>query len=107
MNIQKMMQQAQQMQKKMQEAQEKLKNSDFEGQSGGGLIRVIIRGDFSTKEVFIDDSLIGADSEKEMLEDLMVAAFNDAKKKVEEATSGTMSDAMGGMNLPKDFKMPF
>jgi DNA-binding YbaB/EbfC family protein len=101
------MQQAQQMQKKMQDAQEKLKSSEFEGQSGGGLIKVILKGDFSAKEIFIDDSLIGKDAEKEMLEDLIVAAINDAKKKVEDGTAHTMSDAMGGMNLPKDFKMPF
>lgn len=107
MNIQKLMKQAQEMQKKMQGAQEELKQTEFEGTSGGGLVKVIIKGDFSTKEVFIDNSLVDKDAEKEMLEDLLVAAFNDAKKKVDSVTSGTMNDAMGGMNLPSDLKIPF
>lgn len=107
MNIQQLMQQAQQMQKKMQDAQEELKQSEFEGSAGGGLVKIVLKGDFLTKSILIDDSLVGKDSEKEMLEDLLVAAFNDAKKKVDNATSDAISGATGGMKLPPNMKMPF
>lgn len=101
MNIQKLMQQAQQMQRKMQAAQEGLKTVEVEGKSGGGLVRILMSGVAQVKKVHIDDSLIK--EEKEVLEDLLVAAFNDAKSKVDEEANSAMSDATGGMKLPGGF----
>jgi DNA-binding YbaB/EbfC family protein len=106
MNIQQMMKQAQQMQKKMADAQEKIAQSEFEGTSGGGLIKLTISGKGEVKKLKIDPSLIDP-SDPEVLEDLIVAAFNNAKKDADAATEGAMSGAMGGMGLPAGFKLPF
>ena len=105
MNIQQMMRQAQQMQRKMQENQQKLENTEFEGTSGNGLIKVKAMGNYAIKSVYIDKSLMNAD-EKDMLEDLLVVAFNDIMKKITEASDSSMSDATGGINL-KNLKLPF
>lgn len=105
MNIQQMMRQAQQMQKKMQENQQKLENTEFEGTSGNGLIKVKAMGNYTVKSVYIDKSLMNTD-EKDMLEDLLVVAFNDLMKKITEANDSSMSDATGGINL-KNIKLPF
>jgi DNA-binding YbaB/EbfC family protein len=106
MNIQQMMKQAQQMQKKMAAVQEKIAEAEFEGTSGGGMIKLVITGKGDMKNIKIDPSLIDP-SDPEMLEDLIVAAFNDAKKKADAASSDAMSGAMGGMGLPAGFKLPF
>ncbi len=106
MNIQQLMKQAQQVQKKMTEAQEKLAAAEYEGTSGGGLIKVTVNGKGELKSLKIDPSLIDP-QDPEVLEDLIVAAFNNAKKNADEAASGAMSDAMGGMGLPPGLKMPF
>ena len=105
MNIQQMMRQAQQMQRKMQENQQKLENTEFEGTSGNGLIKVKAMGNYAIKSVYIDKSLMNAD-EKDMLEDLLVVAFNDLMKKISDATNSSMSDATGGIDL-KNLKLPF
>lgn len=99
-----LMRQAQEMQKKMQEAQEKLTNTDFEGNSGGGLVKVVINGAGIVKKIDIDPSLIKID-EKDILEDLIVAAINDAKKKSDDSSADSMSSLAGGMNLPEGFKL--
>lgn len=99
-----LMRQAQEMQKKMQEAQEKLSNTDFEGNSGGGLVKVIVNGSGIAKKIEIDPSLIKSD-EKDILEDLVVAAFNDAKKKSDASSSDSMGSVTSGMNLPEGFKI--
>jgi len=106
MNIQKMMQQAQKMQKQMEEMQAKLAETEFEGTSGGGMIKVTINGKSELKKLSIDKSLVDPE-DVEMLEDLIVAGFNNAKKEADEASSDAMSGAMGGMGLPPGFKMPF
>jgi len=106
MNIQQLMKQAQAVQKKVSEAQDKIASSEFEGTSGGGLIKVSINGKGEVKKLKIDPTLIDP-TDPEVLEDLIVAAFNNAKKEADEATSGAMSSAMGGMGLPAGFKMPF
>ena len=106
MNIQQLMKQAQVVQKKMSEAQEKLAQSEYEGVSGGGLVKVVISGKGEFKKLKIDPSLIDP-SDPEVLEDLIIAAFNNAKKDADEAASGAMSGAMGGMGLPPGFKVPF
>lgn len=106
MNIQQLMKQAQAMQKKVADAQEKLAATEYEGVSGGGLIKVLINGSGDLKKLKIDPSLIDP-SDPEVLEDLIIAAFNNAKKDADEAASGAMSGAVGGMGLPPGFKLPF
>ena len=97
------MRQAQEMQKKMQQAQEDLANQSYEGSAGGGMIKVVITGSGLAKKIFIDDSLINKD-EKEILEDLLIAALNDAKKKSDDSSSDSLKAATSGINLPAGFK---
>ena len=106
MNIQQLMKQAQKMQKSMEETQEKLAATQYEGSAGGGMVKVVVTGKGELKSLKIDPSIISSD-DPEMLEDLIVAAFNKAKKEADEASSSAMSGAMSGMGLPAGFKMPF
>ena len=101
-----MMKQAQEMQKKMKELQEELANLEVEGLSGGGLVSVKVNGKGEVKKIKIDPSLMKPE-ETEILEDLIVAAFNEAKKKAEEASAEEMKKMAGGLNLPPGFKLPF
>ncbi len=105
MNIQGIMKQAQMMQKKMEEEQAKLAQEEIEGSSGGGMVKVVLNGKFDMKKLNIDKSLIDAD-ESEVLEDLIVAAYNDAKNKVDAKMQDSMSAMTGGMNLG-GLKLPF
>ena len=105
-NIGNMMKQAQQLQKKMSEAQEKLNNIEVEGSSGGGLVKVISSAKGDLKKITIDNSLLKVD-DKEILEDLLVAAVNDSKKKGEVATQEEMKSITGGLPLPPGMKLPF
>lgn len=105
MNIQQMMKQAQQMQKKLQEGQAALEKKEFEGVASGDSVKVTIMGTGLVKSINIKEDLINKD-EKDVLEDLLVVAFNDAKKKLDEESNSTMSAATGGMNL-NNFKLPF
>ena len=105
-NINKMMKQAQELQNKMSEAQKKVEQLEAEGSSGGGLIKIIIDGKNLVKSLHIDDSLINSE-EKEILEDLIVAAFNDAKEKIQKKISDEMSSITGGIKLPPGIKLPF
>lgn len=97
------MRQAQEMQKKMQKIQEELAEAEYEGSAAGGMVKVVISGSNLAKKITIDDSLINKD-EKEILEDLLIAAFNDAKKKCDEGSSNSMRAATNGMPLPAGFK---
>ena len=106
MNFNNMMKQAQDLQKKMAEAQKKVESLEAEGTSGGGLIKIIIDGKNNVKSVKIDDSLISKE-DVEILEDLILAAFNDGKEKIEKKISDEMSSITGGLQLPPGFKMPF
>jgi len=106
MNFNNMMKQAQDLQKKMAEAQKKVESLEAEGTSGGGLIKIIIDGKNNVKSVKIDDSLISKE-DVEMLEDLILAAFNDGKEKIQKKISDEMSSITGGLQLPPGFKMPF
>lgn len=106
MNLQKMMQQAQEVQKKMESAKQELETQEVKGVAGGGMVEIVLTGKGQAKRISIDDSLVQV-SDKEVLEDLLVAAINDARTKVDEASAKLMQDAMGGMPLPADFKMPF
>ena len=106
MNLQKMMKQAQEMQQKMADMQAKLEAEEVDGASGGGMVKVRINGKNMMLKVSIDDSLMKLE-EKEVLEDLLVAAYNDARGKVDSAFSDQMSQMTSGMNLPPGFKLPF
>jgi len=100
-----LMKQAQEMQEKMQKAQEEAAKAEVNGESGAGLVKVVMTGRHDVKKVIIDDSLMSED--KELLEDLLAAAVNDAVRKVEEKTQASMSKFGQGMDLPPGFKMPF
>lgn len=101
----KLMQQAQKMQEQMQEAQAELARMEVEGSAGGGMVKVTMTGKHEVRRVVIDDSLVGDD--REMLEDLVAAAMNDAVHRVEAETRERMAGMAGGMSLPEGFKMPF
>ncbi len=101
-----LMKQAQKMQVDMQKAQEEIANMEVQGQSGGGLVSVLINGRHECKRVNIDESLLD-DDDKEMLEDLIAAAFNDAAQRLESSSKGKMAGITDGINLPGGLKMPF
>ena len=105
-NFGNMMKQAQQLQKKMSDTQEKLNSIEVEGSSGGGLVKVISTAKGEIKRISIDDSLIKPE-EKEIAEDLIVAAINDAKQKGEAAAQEEMKKITGGISLPPGMKLPF
>jgi hypothetical protein len=99
------MKQAQQMQEQMQKAQQELADKDVHAEAGAGLVKIVMNGRHDVKSVSIDDSLLKED--KEVLEDLIAAAMNDAARKVEVNNQSAMSDLTGGMQMPAGFKMPF
>ncbi len=105
-NLGQMMKQAQEMQTRLAEMQAKLGEIEITGESGGGLVRVTLSGKAEARRVSIDPSLAGAD-DREVLEDLLVAAFNDAKGKVEAHVAEKMKDLTGGLELPPGFQLPF
>ena len=100
-----LMKQAQQMQENMQKMQAQLANVEVEGQAGAGMVKITMTCRHDVKRVSIDDSLLSDD--KEMLEDLIAAAVNDAVRKVESTTQEKMGGMMGGMGLPPGMKLPF
>ena len=97
--------QAKKMQEKMKEAQEALKKIEVEGISGGNAISVIMNGEGELKRISLDENLLK--ESKEIVEDLIVAAHNDAKSKLKKKTSEEISKVAGGVNLPPGFKLPF
>ncbi len=100
-----MMKQAQKMQEDMQKAQEEIANMEVEGQAGGGMVKVVMNGRHELRKVEIDDSLMSDD--KEMIEDLLAAAVNDAVRRIEQQSSEKMSGVTAGLNLPGGMKLPF
>ena len=100
-----LMKQAQQMQANMQKAQEEIAAMEVTGESGGGMVKVTINGRHEAKRVQIDPSVPLDD--REMVEDLVAAAINDAVHRLEAASQQKMSGMMGGMNLPPGLKLPF
>lgn len=104
-NFGNMLKQAQAMQASMQKAQAELANIEVVGESGGGMVKVTMTGKHEVKRVQIEPAVAGED--REMLEDLIAAAFNDAVHKVEAKTSEKMSGLMSGVKLPPGMKMPF
>jgi len=104
-NLGNLMKQAQEMQGKMAELQEKMQAMEITGTSGGGMVEVVINGKGEMRRLTIDKSIVDPE-DKEMLEDLIVAAFNDAKEKSEEAMREEMSQVTGGLKIP-GMKLPF
>lgn len=104
MKINDLMKQAQQMQEQMQKAQQELADKEVHGESGAGLVKVVMNGRHDVRRVTIDSSLMTED--KEILEDLLAAAVNDAVRKVEEGNRDALSGLTGGLDL-SNFKMPF
>ena len=100
-----LMKQAQKMQDDMKKAQDELASIEVEGQSGAGLVKVIMTCKHDVKRVVIDPSLLADD--KDMLEDLVAAAMNDAVRRAEATTNEKMGGLTAGMNMPAGFKMPF
>ncbi|HYQ92804.1 MAG TPA: YbaB/EbfC family nucleoid-associated protein [Candidatus Competibacteraceae bacterium] len=106
-NLGNLMKQAQKMQENLQKAQQEIALLEITGESGGGLVKITLTGRHEARRVSIDDSLLTDD--KDMLEDLVAAAINDAVRKVEQATQEKIAGMAGGMGLPLggDFKLPF
>ena len=100
-----LMSQAKKMQDKMKKTQETLKNIEVEGVSGGNTVRVIMNGEGELKKICLDETLFK--EPKEIAEDLIVAAHNDAKSKLKKKTSEEISKITGGIDLPPGFKLPF
>lgn len=105
-NFNQFLKQAQTMQKKMQELQEQMSNTEYVGKAGGELVNVIVTGRGEIRKIEIDSSLLKAE-EKEILEDLIIAAFNDAKQKVDHDSEQNMTGAFGNIGLPPGLKLPF
>ena len=103
MNIKQIMNQAQAMQKKIEDAKNKINSREYVGEVSGGLVKIIMTGEGTLIKCLIDDS---AFADKELLEDLIVVACNNAKDNVEKDLKDSMDGALGGMNLPAGFKIP-
>jgi DNA-binding YbaB/EbfC family protein len=100
-----MMKQAQKMQEKMQQMQEEVANMEVTGEAGAGMISVVMTGRHDVKKVSIDDSVMGED--KDLVEDLLAAAVNDAVRKIEAQSQEKMASVTAGMSLPPGMKLPF
>ena len=100
-----LMKQAQEMQEKMQRVQEEVAKAEVQGEAGAGMVKVTMNGRHDVSNVSIDPSVMEED--KELLEDLLAAAVNDAVRKLEQTNQEKMAGFTGGMNLPDGFKMPF
>jgi len=100
-----LMKQAQQMQENLKKAQEEIAGMEIEGKAGAGMVKVVMTGRHDVKRVSIDPSLMSED--KDMLEDLIAAAVNDAVRRVEAATQEKMGSLAGGLGLPPGMKLPF
>ena len=105
-NMSQIMKQAKAMQEKMAEMQKKIEETEIEGSSGGGAIKIVMNGKHEVKNLFIDPSIVNS-NEKEVLEDLIIAALNDVNKKIAESTNDQLGSISGGMGLPPGLKLPF
>ena len=99
MNIQQIMKQAQQMQQKLQNEQEKIKNTDFEGTSGNGAVKVVMTGDYNVKSISIDKNVIDPE-DKELLEDLVKVAVNECTKNITNTSNNNLGSLTNGIKLP-------
>lgn len=102
-NIAQLMQQAQKMQEQLKKAQAELSDIEVTGQAGGGLVEVVMKGQYDVRKVSIDPQIT---DDREMVEDLVAAAVNDAINKIQEQTQQKMSGLTGGLNLPPGFQLP-
>ena len=105
-NMSQIMKQAKAMQEKMAEMQKKIEETEIEGSSGGGAVKIVMNGKHEVKNLFIDPSIVNSD-EKEVLEDLIIAALNYVNKKIAESTNDQLGSISGGMGLPPGLKLPF
>ena len=104
-NFNDMLSKAKAMQKKMQDAQEQIKKIEVEGVSGGNLVKVILTGDYELKSIEITDA--AKKESQEIINDLIIAAYNNAKENLKKKSADELSKITGGINLPLDFKLPF
>lgn len=105
LNINELMQQAKKMQEQMQKAQEEAAKRSVTGESGAGLVKIELGGRYDARRVELSDELMSED--KEIIEDLIVAAINDAVKKLEEGNKDSISQMASGLKLPEGFRFPF
>ena len=103
-NFNDMLQKAKQMQQKMKEAQDEIKNIQVEGVSGGNLVKVILTGDYELKSILISEN--AKKESQEIINDLIIAAYNNAKENLKKKSSEEISKITGGINLPFDIKFP-
>ena len=104
-NFSDMLSKAKDMQKKMKEAQDQIKKIEVEGVSGGNLVRVVLSGDYELKSIEISDA--AKKETQDIINDLIIAAFNNAKENLKKKSAEELSKVTGGLNLPIDFKLPF
>tara|TARA_X000001036_G_scaffold201981_1_gene189667 strand:- start:3663 stop:3983 length:321 start_codon:yes stop_codon:yes gene_type:complete len=104
-NFTDMLSKAKIMQEKMKEAQEQIKKIEVEGESGGNLVKVILTGDYELKSIIITNEAKKED--QEIINDLIIAAYNNAKENLKKKSAEELSKVTGGLNLPLDFKLPF
>ena len=104
-NMGNMMKQAELMQERLQKAQDEIAKMEVVGESGAGMVKITVTGNHEVRRVSIDDSLFTDD--KDILEDLLAAAFNDAQRRIEEQSKEKLSAVTGGMQLPPGMKLPF
>ena len=104
-NFSDMLSKAKVMQEKMKEAQEQIKKIEVEGLSGGNLVKVILTGDYELKSIEISEA--AKKESQEIINDLIIAAYNNAKENLKKKSADELSKAASGLNLPLDFKIPF
>ena len=104
-NFTDMLSKAKAMQDKMKEAQEQIKKIEVEGEAGGNLVKIILSGDYELKSIIISDK--AKQEDQEIINDLIIAAYNNAKENLKKKSAEELSKATGGLNLPLDFKLPF
>tara|TARA_X000001036_G_scaffold276756_1_gene257045 strand:- start:450 stop:770 length:321 start_codon:yes stop_codon:yes gene_type:complete len=104
-NFSDMLTKAKAMQDKMREVQENIKKIEIEGEAGGNLVKVILTGDYELKSIIISDE--AKQEEQELINDLIIAAYNNAKENLKKKSAEELSKVTGGLNLPSDFKLPF
>ena len=104
-NFSDMLSKAKAMQDKMKEAQEQIKKIEVEGEAGGNLVKIILTGDYELKSIIISDK--AKQEDQEIINDLIKAAYNNARENLKKKSSEELAKVTGGLNLPPDFKLPF
>ena len=104
-NFSDMLSKAKAMQDKMKEAQDQIKKIEVEGEAGGNLVKVILSGDYEIKSIIISDA--AKKESQEIINDLIIAAYNNAKDNLKKKSTEELAKVTGGLNLPLDFKLPF